>query len=803
MDRSPYLEDQRIFAQTLALGHQQWRLLTPLQLLAVRNHIVERLCHVDIVTRVLDHMSEYRHQRGTVEGRWYLRLWLDILLKLCNAPNRLQCSTGLEVPRQALAEDMMARLVYARHGQLERLFFLDKVGKSRRMPVACQLGPFLSLFCAAYLLYVTPVGSRYVFSDSPTQQWSAKCGGFRKFLTTDAGPVNLPTWIIPDQKMLRRLGVVALATKFQFEHDATEDVAHLARHSLSTLLTEYATWSKVFTQRSDQGPLWYLEPQLPSHVPDQMITDVWAQMNSTYPLPRVDQPAIVVALPRIVPATAGGTRTHPREYTGGVRPRCTTCQCRVDFLSFGPGHRYLLTCPDEHEYFYTILDIRQLPLTEAPLVLSGPAIQSLDRPYKCALPVRPARPVRPVRPARPARPAQPARLALGPTGPPVLHVGLDLSPTCVAVCMMYHVDQYTVTYLYNNPSTLFQTDGFVAVAYDPTIPRDAAERVGELLRVEINRMSVTKVHVQYEAALPHRKNVSESQRKYIETFVREVHARLQTYGIYVRLEMLDTRLVKACWFRSLGTEPAIPPGDARLYEEIQTYIQGHTKRPDITAPQRVFVKQAHKFANYLVWKARGLPDLLDPISVDWSIPSTSMKDIHAHPVSDIVDAYMLARHGYFQSLYSGATEQAPEPLEPPLEPLEPPPEPEEQDRFSPKTGSYTIGGLGALVYYIVELTDHSWEERKHYQDEVVVNHDGTDYDTGTYVCQGNPTTNGDTDDRHATVQELRADPRRADLDDPERAFVFVRRRHESDGENFNRARREIREWYTQSHPSAP
>ena len=106
------------------------------------------------------------------------------------------------------------------------------------------------------------------------------------------------------------------------------------------------------------------------------------------------------------------------------------------------------------------------------------------------------------------------------------------------------------------------------------------------------------------------------------------------------------------------------PGDARLYEDIQTYIHGHTKRPDITAQQRVFVKEAHKFANYVVWRARGLPDLLAPTSVDWSIPSTSMQAIHAHPVSDIVDAYMLARHGYFQHLYNGATENVRSPEDP-------------------------------------------------------------------------------------------------------------------------------------------
>ena len=116
--------------------------------------------------------------------------------------------------------------------------------------------------------------------------------------------------------------------------------------------------------------------------------------------------------------------------------------------------------------------------------------------------------------------------------------------------MMYQLDHCTVTYLCSSPGTLFQPVAYdhplalVAVACDTTIPRVVAERVDILLRAEIQKMSVTHVHVQYEAALPHRRNVSQSQRKYIETFVRILHA---------RLEMLDNRLVKTCWRRSLGS----------------------------------------------------------------------------------------------------------------------------------------------------------------------------------------------------------------------------------------------------------
>ena len=113
------------------------------------------------------------------------------------------------------------------------------------------------------------------------------------------------------------------------------------------------------------------------------------------------------------------------------------------------------------------------------------------------------------------------------------------------------------------------------------------------------------------------------------------------------------------------------------------------------------------------------------------------------------------------------------------------------DRFRPGIATLHLPSVGFVEYYVVELTAASWQERKHYKDEVVVQ----DYDTGVFICQQEGTDPGtDPDDRHATAQELRDDPRRADLDDPEDFFIFVWRTHTTKAANLNRVRRELRKW---------
>jgi hypothetical protein len=245
-------------------------------MLSIRNIIVEVLCHETYIQKILTIIKSFQANprvvtRKNKDDKVFFRLWLDILIKLANAPSRRQCSVMLEVPRHTDNTSTKARLVYPRSGHLERLFYLDKVGKDRRMPVSYPLGPFLTFFMAAYLVYVTPEGSHHVFDNSTTVRWAGKSSVFRDFLSDskNEGPMRLPKWLFKQQKMLRRIGINALGAKFQFDYQTMEDIAIVSRHSINILLSEYAYWSVLYMERrhmmAESTSVYYYDPPELSH----------------------------------------------------------------------------------------------------------------------------------------------------------------------------------------------------------------------------------------------------------------------------------------------------------------------------------------------------------------------------------------------------------------------------------------------------------------------------------------------------------------------------------------------------------
>ena len=352
---------------------------------------------------------------------------------------------------------------------------------------------------------------------------------------------------------------------------------------------------------------------------------------------------------------------------------------------------------------------------------------------------------------------------------------------------------------------------------ETAVPLSVARHLVAVIQDACRTTPVDDLVLAYEAALPQRRNVAQSQRLYLQSCVRHLDDQLSRLGLRFRFEALDNRLVKITWHRTFGTERALLLKEERLYAEVQAYIKGMTNRPTNTSTDRTLVQQAHKFANYVVWCARGLPDLLDPDALPGTATPTAFRLTHRHPVSDLVDAYALARHSYWQNSYRALRERTEE--EPETDETYEHDEKAEHDektehdetkdasenerthtdRFRPGIATLHLPSVGFVEYYVVELTEASWQERKHYKDEVVVQ----DYDTGVFICQQEGTDQGigpgtepgtEPDDRHATAQELRDDPRRADLDDPEDFFIFVWRTHTTKAANLNRVRRELRKW---------
>ena len=102
-----YFNDKHVLAMAMMSQSRDNKALIPIQLLSIRNVIVEILCNKPNVNQIIEIIQYFRGLKDrtiwTEESKKYrehYRMWLDILTKLTNSPSRLQCSVFLEVPRQ-------------------------------------------------------------------------------------------------------------------------------------------------------------------------------------------------------------------------------------------------------------------------------------------------------------------------------------------------------------------------------------------------------------------------------------------------------------------------------------------------------------------------------------------------------------------------------------------------------------------------------------------------------------------------------------------------------------------------------
>jgi hypothetical protein len=189
------------------------------------------------------------------------------------------------------------------------------------------------------------------------------------------------------------------------------------------------------------------------------------------------------------------------------------------------------------------------------------------------------------------------------------------------------------------------------------------------------------------------------------------------------------------------------------------------------------------------------------VTLDSSGPALfrMIKDTSVHPISDIIDAYMLARHTYFTDLYTKRTDVVPiedEHEEPPdvvpfedEEEEEPPPRPDEEKGFSADRvmDRRYLHKNGDGYYQAAELTDATWIE--YYRDtdhrRVLIDQ----FDTGAFIGKGASFT--DKKNRIPTMLD--------DTHAPNTVFTFIKRTHEiglglTALVEFNRKRREMNIW---------
>jgi hypothetical protein len=235
------------------------------------------------------------------------------------------------------------------------------------------------------------------------------------------------------------------------------------------------------------------------------------------------------------------------------------------------------------------------------------------------------------------------------------YVGIDISERCTAVCVRHLRETIEITYACKG-----DVDQYIVpdIRHDRIIHLTKNSYKGDLEYRGYKEMILSaigctqeypkrNIQIAYEAPLRSGPETYEDQRTFAEGLVDELKVTLPT-AVFVSLNNLQ---VKWTWAKRFGTEPTMSIPMDRLYGDVQQYIKkNRTRRSKVR--ERSDAKRAVKLTNYIIWQGRQLPGLLrvpltDSVEIEESIPLTS-----GHPVSDIVDCYMLARHLYFTDNYS-------------------------------------------------------------------------------------------------------------------------------------------------------
>ncbi|MDA9932947.1 BrnA antitoxin family protein, partial [Gammaproteobacteria bacterium] len=355
-----YIRDKRVLLDLFTSETKDVIEVTPVQYLAVRNTIMEALYYrqteIDGIIERFKNDEEY----DSDEDRQYFRIWLDVTLKLCNVPSRIQVSTNLEIPMasKTFNTGTVSKLVYNMRGSLSRMFVMDKTAKAYgTMPVTVPLGRVLTYYMSAYLLYVMPEGSKYVFNESDGSKWKGESEEFINFLCQG---IQLPCWLVPRQHSLRIIGINAMAALHHFDSGKLDDLGTLSRHTRNVMLTDYTFWSELHQERfqnlEQTDTLLYLRIDDEMDIDNDLEEDVLDQMDTKF-LSEALEEKDVREMPASVPVQRieGSSMDNPIVIEigkGNTRPICALCGQMVIFQKYIQEEdkiAFLLSCANVHE----------------------------------------------------------------------------------------------------------------------------------------------------------------------------------------------------------------------------------------------------------------------------------------------------------------------------------------------------------------------------------------------------------------------------------------------------------------------
>jgi hypothetical protein len=667
-----YLTDKLVFVKTLTSATDHIA-LSPVQQLAVRNMIVEILdlravTYIGLIRRLYTRAKTVPlalgHSVETIAQMKDFRFWLDVMIKMTNAPNRIQNSTWLEVPsKHPVSTRTKARLVYTHTGVLDRMFYNDKVGKMGAMPTLVPLGSYLSFFMAAYLLYCTPPGSDYVFDTNKTTHWSIKSTVYLEQLQSPHHVTDIPSWLFKTQHGLRSTAIGALCALHRFDTDKLLEIAHISRHTINVLLTDYAYWSKLHKKRyeaNDEKKLYYFVPSMTT-IPSDLLKKVYVEMDHVYLPPRpfenIDNHVILEATEE----NYDDEKVQEDEYLfyKGALPLCKICKVRVLVRHFDKNAIYL-ECPlvpNHPAYTRNILPRQLTTLYDTIHDLNG--VNLALHPRGSLGPS--GRNKKEVDSAK----KRMSRTRVSERVYESVYIGIDMSQNCTAVCLLHpvinngeHSMEKTIHY-FEPVSTVqdkFKTRNrrdYTRYVYDG--PKELHRSVVALIQKEVKDNDYC--HITYESDLGVDRYHTAKHREFSISMIQYIRSHVDHVGTKVWFHNLMDKYVKVAWQKTFHFEKPLGAFERTYCTHIQQFIDKNRQRRRGHEPN-LHARQAQKLLNYVVWAGKGLGVLGDTCS---TLNMDNMKNnrecFSDHPFSDIVDSYILARYLFYLDCYSRGTLQ--------------------------------------------------------------------------------------------------------------------------------------------------
>lgn len=269
--------------------------LDPEQMLLVYNHIVLYLRHTalpkaSVIIQKGCGNPENNPPSSSMDISdtefQYLRNTLDIYLKLHNACNRNQATTGLVRPvtknnnLEYSNLDCRAKLIYCGKGKFNRLFLYDKTGLVNNTPTVVPLSQEENRFMVLYLYVLRNNKGSYVFPSyiDDSEQWETKrsSSALGKFIRDNLG---LTLQQFPKQHNLRNLFLNIVGIKNNYTQSAFVNAGILLRNDVNQIQSDYLKWTRMYHTN-----YWNFLPPLAERIeaPGSLLKD--SQMDVLYNL---------------------------------------------------------------------------------------------------------------------------------------------------------------------------------------------------------------------------------------------------------------------------------------------------------------------------------------------------------------------------------------------------------------------------------------------------------------------------------------------------------------------------------------